>query len=272
MKEIKVRTCFAKDRDDHEMRSISEPFMTGIIDPDWPYTKGPKDGGSGYTRYHDKSRNVYHAKEALSIQRLGELPVGRLIGGYLLMWTVSPFLIGTGVKPIKEDGKIYPSAALYLLDKWGFEPCSMLTWGKYRLDRIRKGEKSGGYGGVGFWFFGSAEYVIVAKKPGMPSIRTGTSSLFLSPKRPHSAKPNYVRDLVESRFPGPYTEIFGRYGKQEIGKDEDEANERKTYTFEDAPKNWTVLGNQAVGMGEPGHGQDIFDAVENQITLGMLGD
>ena len=262
---IRIQTCFAPGKEKYEDRKISEPFATGIIDPDWPYTLGPQDGGDGYTRYHDKEKNVYKAAEPLTIQRLGELPVGKLVGGYLLMWTVSPFLIGTGVKPIEVEGKVYPSAALYLLEQWGFEPCSMLTWGKYRLDRIRNGEPSGGYGGVGFWFFGSAEYVIVAKKPGMPSIRTGTSSLFLAPKQKHTAKPDYVRNLAETRFPEPYLEIFGRYGEQFIGKDEGEKNKRKRWVFPDKPKNWTVLGDQAVGIKESGYGEDIFDSVENLL-------
>lgn len=239
---MKIQTCFAAGKEKFEERDVSAPFGSGIIDPDWPYTLAPgvkeaseKSEGSGtlsgFTRNKDASQNQYKAEEALTIEEMGKLPVGDLIGGYLFMWTVSPFLLG-GMK--KQKG----SSALYLMDKWGFEPCSMLTWGKYNLERIRNGEPSGGYGGVGFWFLGNAEFVIVGKKPGMPSIRTGTSSLFIEPKQRHSAKPNNIHQLVESKFPGPYVELFGR----------------RAYS------NWTVLGNEA-----PGDGKDIRESMNEHI-------
>lgn len=236
---VKIRTCFAKGRTDYEEREIPQPFVTGIIDPDWPYTVAPgvkdftpKEGEiplSGFTRSRDTTQNQYEAATPLSITELGKLPIGDLIGGYIFMWTVAPFLIGSGVKKLPG---LYPSAALYLLKEWGFEPCSMITWGKYNLERYKK-EGEGGYGGVGFWFLGNAEFVIVGKKPGMPSIRTGKSSfiieslesiepsLIIEPKQKHSSKPKNIHELVESRFPGPYVEIFGR--EQRVG--------------------WTVLGD-----------------------------
>jgi N6-adenosine-specific RNA methylase IME4 len=276
----KITTCFAEGKNKQESREMCEPFTTGIIDPDWPYTPAPvgkdsevgeKDAPQcGYTRYRDSKKNVCKedAITPLSIEQLGNLPIGDLIGGYLFMWTVSPFLIGTGVKPkpLEVEGKSYPSAALYLLERWGFVPCSMITWGKYNLSRLDNGETSGGYGGVGFWFLGNAEFVIVAKKPNMPSIRTGESSLFLDIKGKHSVKPKTIHQVVEQRFPGPYVEIFGRYGKNEIGVDA--TGRKKIWDFGKAPKGWTVIGNQSVGIGEPGYGQDVFSSVEKHIQLG----
>jgi N6-adenosine-specific RNA methylase IME4 len=238
---INIQTCFAIGKETYEEREIYQPFASGIIDPDWPYTLAPgvkeyskKEGAvplSGFTRNRDESLNQYKAKDPLSIEDLSTLPIGDLIGCYLFMWTVSPFLLG-GIK------KSRTSAALYLMEKWGFEPCSMLTWGKYNLERIRKGEQTGGYGGVGYWFLGNAEFVIVGKKSGMPSIRTGTSSLFIEPKQKHSAKPNNIHELMNCRFPGPYVEVFGR----------------RSYP------GWVVLGDEA-----PGDGRDIRESISERI-------
>jgi N6-adenosine-specific RNA methylase IME4 len=123
------------------------------------------------------------------------------------MWAVGPFLIN--------------GAAVDVMRAWGFEPSSIITWAKWNP------KKNSGYGGVGFWFLGNAEFVIVGKRPGWPSIRTGRSSLIVHPKMEHSRKPDAVHEICEACFPGPYVEIFGR-------------RERK---------GWTVLGNEAPGDG-----------------------
>jgi N6-adenosine-specific RNA methylase IME4 len=260
---ITIQTNFAAKKVKTETREIAAPFTTGIIDPDWPYTVAPgmktlsKERDvvplSGFTRNRDTTANQYKAENALSIEEMGKLPIGELIGGYLFMWTVSPFLLG-GVKKSRQ------SAALYLMEQWGFEPCSMLTWAKYNLERIRNGEPSGGYGGVGFWLLGNAEYVIIGKKPDMPSIRTGYSSLFVEPKQKHSAKPKNVHKLVEARFPGPYVEIFGRYGSIEVPKTKNGITTKEMKDFGSAPKGWTILGDEA-----PGDGKDIRDSIREQI-------
>lgn len=195
---------------------LKRPFATGIIDPDWPYTSAPgkksladvKNAGekgrlSGYTRYRDSTKNTYAQPNAMSIEELKELPIGDVIGGYVFLWVVSPFLLN--------------GAAISILQAWGFTPCSMLTWAKYDV------ENKHGYGGVGFWFLGNAEFCIVAKRKGWPSIRTGKSSLIIAPKTKHSEKPEHVHKICEERFPGPYIEIFGRQNR----------------------KKWTVIGDEA---------------------------
>jgi hypothetical protein len=77
---------------------------------------------------------------------------------------------------------------------------------------------------------GNAEFCVIAKRPGWPSIRTGKSSLIVHPKQEHSRKPHDVHELCEQFFPSPYVGLFGR---------------RKR-------KGWTVIGNEA-----PGDGKDI---------------
>jgi N6-adenosine-specific RNA methylase IME4 len=202
-RKIKIQRSFAKGRQEYETRFAAQPFTTAIIDPDWPYTVAPgmkafgdvKDAHrkgrlSGFTRNRDSERNQYRRKHPLSIDELKQLPIGDAVAGYIMLWTVGPFLIN--------------GAACEILKAWGFEPASIVTWAKYDL---RHGH---GYGGVGYWFLGNAEFCIVAKRPGFPSIRTGLSSLIVEPKGHHSAKPNSIHSICERRFPGPYLEIFGR--------------------------------------------------------------
>lgn len=213
---VKIQRSFAKGKEKFEEREVGERFVTAIVDPDWPYTVAPgmknisdvKDADqkgrlSGFTRNRDETQNQYLQKKALSIDELKDLPIGKVVGGYVLLWTVGPFLINGNASEI--------------LRAWGFEPVSIVTWAKYDL------KEGHGYGGVGYWFLGNAEFCIVAKRDGFPSIRTGKSSLIVEPKTRHSAKPTNIHDLCESRFPGPYLEIFGR---------------------KDRP-GWTVIGNEA---------------------------
>ena len=215
-------------------------FKTGIIDPPWPYTAAPgkkeKDKGtkslSGFVQTPD-GKDQY---PVLSIEEMCALPIGDLIDSYLFMWTTMPF---------------FP-AALKMYEAWGFEYKTGMCWGKWDVSKQTNSPRlfelpvdydfnmpgNGGYGGVGFWFLGNHELVLIGKKHGAPSIRTGESSLFLYPKTKHSEKPDRVHRLCEKYFPKEYVEIFGRRARA----------------------GWTVLGNEA-----PGDGKDIRDSLTEQI-------
>lgn len=152
---------------------------TAIIDPPWPYPMVNKhDKLSGYV-CGGKDNGQY---SVLSIDDMKDLPVGRLVNQYLLMWVVGPF--------IRE--------ALDLFDAWGFEYKSQMVW-----------TKTTGLG-VGYWFRGDHELVFVGKKPGVPSIRTNERSVIQAPRTRHSKKPTNLHELVERHFPGPYVELFAR--------------------------------------------------------------
>jgi N6-adenosine-specific RNA methylase IME4 len=230
---VKIKICVSKATGKTKEFAFFEPFVTGIVDPPWPYTVAPgkakkidrkgKGNLSGYIQNKDVEQNQY---AILSIDKLKKLPVGRLIGGYLFLWCVSPFI----------------PAGLDLIKAWGFNYITTLCWAKYNLARVRAGGEQGGYGGVGFWFLGNHELVLVAKKPGAPSIRTGMSSLFIEPKGRHSAKPTKVFELCERLFPGPYTSVFER-------KREDVDRSK-----------WHFFGNGVDNLpGEKESGPDIFE-------------
>jgi N6-adenosine-specific RNA methylase IME4 len=109
----------------------------------------------------------------------------------------------------------------------GFDYVTGLSWGKWDRGQDRRTD-DGRQVGVGYWFRGAFELVLVAKKPGAPSIRTKQPSLFLTPRIGHSRKPDFLHELVEEHFPGPYLELFGR---------------------QDRP-GWRVVGDQMPGRPE----------------------
>ena len=181
-------------------------FETAIIDPPWPYDRASKNEKlSGYV-----SQNGNEIYKTLSVEDMKLLPIGDIVGSYIFMWTVSPFL---------QEG-------LDLINAWGFKYITSMAW-----------FKNTGLG-VGYWFRGSHELILVAKRPGVPSVRTGEQSIFQSPRGRHSAKPDMVHRIVEKHFPGPYLEVFGR--RHQPG--------------------WTVLGNES-----PEDGLDIRDSLHALI-------
>lgn len=184
-------------------------FATAIIDPPWPYEQA--SGNKRLKGYVSQKDNEQYA--TLSIEEMASLPIGEIVSSYLLMWTVGPFL---------REG-------LSLFDAWGFEYKTQMCW--YKNTGL----------GVGYWFRGDHELVLIGKKPGVPSIRTGTRSLIASPRMRHSEKPDFLHEIVERSFPGSWLEVFGRRARE----------------------GWTVLGNEA-----PGDGADIRESLRGLYVSG----
>lgn len=179
-------------------------FKTAIIGPPWPYDRASKN-----VKLKGYASQEY---SALSIEQLAGLPVGNLVSDYVFLWTCGPFL---------KEG-------IQLLEMWGFEYKTQMCW-----------HKSTGLG-VGYWFRGDHELVLVGKKTGSPSIRTGKRSIFAAPRMRHSQKPADIHKLIEEKFPSPYLELFGRTTRE----------------------GWTVLGNEA-----PGHeGRDITESLAGALA------
>jgi N6-adenosine-specific RNA methylase IME4 len=89
--------------------------------------------------------------------------------------------------------------AFDLLDAWGFEPKTILTWAKDKM-------------GMGDWLRLQTEHCIMAVR-GKPVVTlTHQTTLLHAPGRGHSVKPTEFYDLVESLCPAPrYADLFSRY-------------------------------------------------------------
>jgi N6-adenosine-specific RNA methylase IME4 len=192
-------------------------FGTIIADPPWDYQAATRHDKKtrGYVAYRD-GEELY---PTLKTKDLCKLPIADLAAdnAVLLLWTTGPFV----------------PDALEVVRAWGFTFKTMVYWGKLA--------KGGAVhrGGVGYWFRGACEPVIVASRG--KSVRTGEPGLYLSEKTRHSAKPNWLHEVSERHFSGPYLELFGRRERE----------------------NWTVLGNEA-----PGDGLDIRVSVEKYCDSG----
>ena len=97
---------------------------------------------------------------------------------------------------------------LDVVEAWGYDFKSVLTWYKVRKDGGPDGR------GVGFYFRNVTELVLFGVKgknnrtlkPG----RTQTN-IIVSRKREHSRKPDEIYDIIEKCSPGPYLELFARF-------------------------------------------------------------
>jgi len=208
-----------------------EKFKTLIIDPPWPYERA--SGNSKLSGYVIQEGNSKY--KTLTISDLKKLPINDVMHpdeAYVFLWTTGSFT---------ED-------AYGLMRAWGFIPKTQLCWCK-----SDKGL------GVGYWFRGNHELVLVGKRAAAPSIRTGESSLIIHPRIGHSTKPATLHEIIEKRrepytrkdkngnilgvvptsFPGPFLEIFAREKRD----------------------GWTVLGNEA-----PGDLGDIRDTLPELIA------
>lgn len=182
------------------------PFQTLIIDPPWPYDRASKN--TKLTGYVNQDGNEQY--KTLSIEDMKKLPIGDVVESYIFMWIVSPFL---------KEG-------IEMLEAWGFKYITTMAW-----------FKNTGLG-VGYWFRGSHELILVAKRPTVESVRTGEQSIFQTKRGRHSAKPDNVHRIIEKHFPAPYLEIFGRR----------------------LVDGWTVLGNEVAG-----DGGDIRDVLPKYV-------
>jgi N6-adenosine-specific RNA methylase IME4 len=150
----------------------------------------------------------------------------------LFLWATGPFLV---------DG-----SAQRVAKAWGFEPVTLLYW--HKLGSNGKSH----LGGVGYWFRGNCEPILVAKRGRAyrwsdMSYWTAEdhSALFEALKGRHSEKPDTLHERIEkSCYPFPRLELFGR--RERSG--------------------WTVVGNNGDG-GTLTHPEDITQSVDR---LGLL--
>jgi N6-adenosine-specific RNA methylase IME4 len=162
---------------------------TVIVDPPWEYSRS-----SAHPRQKGYSSAHY---EPLSTDALKRLPIGQL-GDYVFLWTTVAFL---------KD-------AFGVVESWGFKPVTTIFWVKARpYDTIDPDEDDLfaaklNYG-VGYWFRGAVEPIVVGKKTDVASVRSQFIGM-ISPTKGHSKKPNELHEIVEAQYPKIWLELFAR--------------------------------------------------------------
>ncbi len=102
---------------------------------------------------------------------------------HLYLWTINAYI---------ED-------AYWIARAWGFEPSTMLTWGKPRHGI-----------GLGGTYTLTTEHVLFCRRGTLKAKRRVDTSWWDWKRGAHSAKPEAFIDMVESVSPGPYLEMFAR--------------------------------------------------------------
>lgn len=114
---------------------------------------------------------------------------------------------------------------LDVMESWGFTYKTNLVWYKIRKDGGPDGR------GVGFYFRNVTELILFGVRGNLRTLQPGRSqvNLIATRKREHSRKPDELYDVIEACSPGPYLELFARFGRE----------------------NWTQWGDEIVDDLEP---------------------
>jgi N6-adenosine-specific RNA methylase IME4 len=153
-------------------------FKAIVVDPPWEYD----DQGSriGASLHYD----------TMSVDEMAGLPVGELEaadGCHLYLWVTNGFL----------------RQAYRLLDAWGFEEKTVITWVK----RSASGRINFGFG---HYFRNATEHIVFATRGNLPTLCADQANVVFAPRCRHSEKPQAVYRLVERMSPAPYLELFAR--------------------------------------------------------------
>lgn len=155
------------------------PFRVIVSDPPWNYEK----------RAGDATHRSDLPYPPMTTEAICALEVGKLAhdeGCVLWLWTTNAFM---------RD-------AFRVLDAWGFQEKTILTWVK---DRFVNGD----------WLRGQTEHCILAVR-GKPPFGplTNETTVLHGPLREHSRKPDEFYALVEKLCPGSKVEMFCRQPRE----------------------------------------------------------
>jgi N6-adenosine-specific RNA methylase IME4 len=150
-------------------------FDVIVIDPPWPY------GGE----YDAESHRIESPYTELSIEDIIATNIPSSDNCILWLWTTNKFM---------HD-------AYHILEYWGFEPKTILTWVKNKL-------------GIGYWLRGQTEHCVMAIK-GKPHINLTNQSTYLPAiNQGHSIKPDEFYILVNSLCTGKKLDMFARIKRE----------------------------------------------------------
>lgn len=162
-----------------DINTTEKRYKTIYLDPPWM-----ERGGGKIKRGADNHYELMKTKD------IATLPIHNLThedGCHLYMWVTNNFM----------------PDAFKLLNEWGFEYITMITWTK---DKI----------GLGQYFRGITEHCIFARtKKKLPfkiidNKRQQGITGFYEPKTIHSQKPEKMREMIEKVSYEPRIELFAR--------------------------------------------------------------
>lgn len=186
-KRVKVATQAAAIRREPPPLPHRGPYRVIAVDPPWPYE----------IRKEDPSHRATHPYPQMSIEQICALKVSSIAheDAILWLWTTNHHM----------------RQSYTVLDAWGFESKTILTWVKDRM-------------GTGDWLRGQSEHCHLAVR-GKPTIHLVNQTTILhGPMRANSEKPEEFYSFVERLCPAPrYAELFSRKARENWDGHGDEA-------------------------------------------------
>jgi len=168
---------------------LDGPFDVIVMDPPWNYG----------TEYDSNSRRSASPYPEMGLEEIWDIDFKPKDDAVLWLWTTHGFL----------------HEAFHLIEHWGFEYKTCLTWVKDRM-------------GLGSWLRSQSEYCLLAVK-GKPVIDLKNQTTILhAPNRGHSVKPSEFYDMVDSYCFGIKVDWFARNTREgwvSFGTLENERNE-----------------------------------------------
>lgn len=164
------------------------PFRVILADPPWAYAQNNQRCRGGAANHYS----------TMPDEDIAELPVGEFGAddSLLVMWATWP----------KMD------VAVDVVRSWGFRHVTAFPWIKTYPEGTPKL-------GIGMWFRGVSEFIVVARKGKFPvpkvpkgapiGLATGEDIQFYSTTPVHSKKPRGLHDWLE-HIDGPRLELFAR--------------------------------------------------------------
>lgn len=155
------------------------PYRVIVADPPWPYE----------IRQDDPSHRATHPYATMSISQICAMDINPMVHKdcILWLWTTNHHM----------------HQAFTVLDAWGFENKTILTWAKDKM-------------GMGDWLRGQTEHCLMAVR-GKPIVElTNQTTLLHGPVRKNSQKPEEFYAFVEKLCPAPrYASLFSGTHKRE---------------------------------------------------------
>lgn len=166
-------------------------FRTIVADPPWPYGNA-KRGAIIKTVKKDgsiaKGVHVHDSYDTMDMPKLLALQPPAARNAHLYLWTTNAFMV----------------EAHEVVRAWGFIPKTIITWVKVKADGTPSMK-------TGYYFRGATEHVLFAVRGSLPLLtQEGHPTAILSPRLPHSVKPECFYRMVEECSPTARLEMFAR--------------------------------------------------------------
>ena len=172
---------------DDLLEKAQQRYSTILADPPWQF-----QNRTGKMAPEHKRLLRYPTME---LKEIMELPIPKLAAArsHLYLWVPNALL---------QEG-------LKVMEAWGFTYKTNIVWYKIRKDGGPDGR------GVGFYFRNVTELLLFGLRGSMRTLQPGRTQVNLvsTRKREHSRKPDEIYDLIENCSPGPYLELFARFGR-----------------------------------------------------------